>query len=130
MPAPFGFPRTLRLTQAKDYQQVFAEATRSADHYLSVMARANGRNFPRLGLAISKRQVREAADRNRIKRVSRESFRLHQRQLAGFDFVVMARSPASQADHEHLHRSLRKHWQRLVKQCGTSWSASSSSTAI
>lgn len=127
--APNGFPRSLRLTKAEDFKLVFAKAAKSSDVFLCVLARANGLDMPRLGLAIAKRNVRKAADRNRIKRISRESFRLNQHQLAGLDFVVMARAPAIQADHEKLFRSLQRHWDSLVTQCKASWSASSSSTA-
>ncbi len=102
---------------------------KSADSRLTVLARNNGESHPRLGLAISKRQIRNAIDRNRIKRLVRESFRLRQHTLGGLDFVVMARSAALQADHETLRRSLQTHWDRLVKQCKPSWSSSSNPTA-
>lgn len=87
-------------------------------------------NSPRLGLAIAKRYVRRASDRNRIKRLTRETFRLNQHKLAGIDFVVMARTAAIQADHESLSRSLLRHWAYLVKQCKLSWSHSSDSTVM
>lgn len=102
---------------------------KSSDSRLTVLARANGIGNARLGLAISKRNVRLACDRNRIKRLVRESFRLHQCELAGLDFVVMARTAAIHTDHETLFRSLHRHWAYLVKQCKPSWSPSSSSTA-
>ena len=95
---------------------------------MTVLARVNGINHPRLGLAISKRNIRQASDRNRIKRLVRESFRRNKADLAGLDFVVMARTAAIQADHETLFRSLQKHWAHLVKQCKPSWSPSSNST--
>ena len=94
-----------------------------------MLATVNGMERPRLGLAIAKRYVKLAKDRNRIKRLTRESFRLNQHKLAGLDFVVMARTAAIQADHESLSRSLQRHWARLVKECKPSWSPSSNSTA-
>ncbi|MGZ8218838.1 ribonuclease P protein component [Methylomagnum sp.] len=124
-----GFPRTRRLGAAADFQRVFEQPYKSADSRLTVLARTNGKTHPRLGLAISKRQVRKAHDRNRLKRLIRESFRQCQHQLGGVDFVVMARSAALQADHETLFRSLQKHWAFLVKQCKPFWSSSSKPTA-
>jgi ribonuclease P protein component len=123
----YGFPRTRRLSSAADFQRVFEQPCKSADQYLTVLARTNGRDYPRLGLAIARRQIRNAADRNRIKRIIRESFRLRQSLLGGIDFVVMARSAAIQADHETLRRSLHKHWENLVRRCKPSWSSSSNS---
>jgi ribonuclease P protein component len=112
-----GFPRSLRLNRSGDFQPVFEQANRSADRYLTVLARANGAQKPRLGLAISRKQVADATDRNRIKRLVRESFRLNQHDLGGLDFIVMARQSAVQASREVLRYSLQKHWQNQVKQC-------------
>jgi len=125
----YGFPKSRRLTTAAAFGQVFAGAAKSADRYLTVLARANDGDYPRLGLAIAKRQVKRACDRNRIKRLTRETFRQQQHKLAGIDIVVMARTAAIQADHESLSRSLQQHWAYLVKQCKPSWSPSSSSIA-
>ncbi|MFN5744624.1 MAG: ribonuclease P protein component [Methylococcaceae bacterium] len=124
-----GFPRSRRLTSSADFQRVFDRAAKSSDNQLTVLARANQMNHPRLGLAISKKNIRQANDRNRLKRIIRESFRLNQQNLAGIDFIIMARTAALQADHETLFRSLHKHWAHLVKQCKPSWSPSSRSTA-
>ena len=124
----YGFPRSRRLNTSGDFQRVFDDASKSADKYLTVLARANGGQSPRLGLAISKKQIRKASDRNRIKRLIRESFRLSQHSLDGLDFIVMARSATIQASHEALRNSLHKHWKNQVRQCKSSCSSSSKST--
>jgi ribonuclease P protein component len=46
----------------------------------------------RLGVALTRRLVRSSVDRNRIKRLVREAFRLHPAKHAGVDCVVMLRS--------------------------------------
>jgi len=52
------------------------------------MCRKNNMHFARLGLIVGKRAVRNAAERNRIKRVVRDHFRHCQHELAEFDVVV------------------------------------------
>lgn len=69
----------------------------------------------RLGLAISKKVARRAVDRNRIKRLIRESFRSIRCQLPPNDIVVLARSATSAADNDRLFASLAAHWRRLSK---------------
>ncbi len=65
-------------------------------------------------MAISKRVLKRAVDRNRIKRIVRESFRYHQHELSGLDVVVMCRDEVKQMANEELFDSLEQHWQRVI----------------
>ena len=69
----------------------------------------------RLGLAISKKQVRRAVDRNRLKRLVRDVFRAHRAELDGLDLVVMARAKAAITDNRTLCEALLRHFLRLAK---------------
>ncbi len=117
--ADFSFPRNHRLGKPADYQIVFGGAQKSSDAYLTVLARANDQGYSRLGLAISKKHIRYAVDRNRIKRLVRESFRLGQADFGNLDYVVMARTAAKLADNKTLKLSLEKHWITLIKRCNS-----------
>jgi len=55
---------------------------------VSVQTRANDLGCSRLGLIIPRRVVRRAVDRNRLRRVLREWFRLNQPQLGSRDILV------------------------------------------
>ncbi len=111
------FPRSRRLLTSAQYGRVFAQAVKSGDAYFTVLCRPNGLGHARLGLAVSRKALRRAADRNRIKRLARESFRRQPSQLAGLDLVLMARRGVAEQDNSVLQRSLERHWQRLVKRC-------------
>lgn len=50
--------------------------------------RYNALDYARLGLVVSKKMARRAVDRNYMKRVLREKFRLNQHVLAGLDIVA------------------------------------------
>ncbi|WP_293645056.1 ribonuclease P protein component [Thiolapillus sp.] len=109
-----GFPRHVRLLSAEDYKKVFAQPVRSSDRYFTVLARYDRQQeLARLGLAVAKKHVRRAVDRNRIKRLLRESFRRHQQYLKGYDLVVLVKPGIHKADNLTLFSSLEKHWKRL-----------------
>ena len=67
----------------------------------------------RLGLAVSKKQVKLAVQRNRIKRLVRESFRGNRQTLDAQDFVVIARAGVGDRSNTQIVASLRLHWARL-----------------
>jgi len=104
-----------RLPDAAAFGRVFQKATRSRDKFFTVLCRDNKQPACRLGLAISKKHCRKATARNRIKRVTRESFRYHQEQLAGLDVVVINQPAAAMAANGEMHESLTRHWQRCSK---------------
>ncbi len=123
----FRFERTKRLLTAKDYQIVFAsnQSFKDRDFLILVRKQLSSEHIeissditlgvPRLGLAVSKKNFKRAVDRNLIKRVIRESFRLHQQDLVGLDIVVMSRSTTNVKDSNRLHQSLTRHWAQIIK---------------
>jgi len=115
-----SFPSTLRLLGPAEFKCVFAKPERSSDKYFTVLATPSNLTHPRLGLAIAKKSVKRAVDRNRIKRSARESFRLLQHDISSLDFVVMARREAAVESSKVLQASLDKHWLKLVKRCAPS----------
>lgn len=111
-----GFGRKLRLLTASDYKAVFGKA----DHKVScsqllILATNSGHESPRLGLVIAKKHVRLAVQRNRIKRLSRESFRHHQHLLSGLDIVILARTGVHGLDNASFTTLLEKLWQDLIR---------------
>ena len=108
-----------RLLKAVEFNRVFDSPVRSSDRYFTVLARPNTQNHPRLGLAISKRKVKLAVQRNRLKRLIRENFRLSKHTVSA-DYVVMASQQGARGNNRSLFESLDKHWQILKKKCETS----------
>jgi ribonuclease P protein component len=56
-------------------------------------------------------------DRNRLKRLAREAFRLRT-DLPPWDFVVLAKAGADKADKPSLRASLDRHFGRLTSVAG------------
>ncbi len=119
---PPGFPKRARLLTRRDFDRVFAHATRSVDDCFTVLARPNASDGPRLGLAIARKHARLSVARNRVKRVVRESFRHHQAELGALDIVVLGRQGLAKRGNAELSASLARHWKRLHEKCKASCS--------
>ncbi len=110
------FPRSARLNGKRDFDRVFAQPRRQSDRYFTILYRSSEPDEPpRLGFAVSKRIEKRAVGRNRIKRLIRETFRLHQDNLGSFDVVVLPKPAAAKADNAQLIQSLHDAWARISK---------------
>ena len=76
--------------------------------------RTNELGHARLGLAISKRVSKRAVERNRIKRLLRESFRRVRHQLPPIDVMVMAREHAAGLPGPQLLAEIDSLWKKLL----------------
>ena len=104
-----------RLKHPEDFKRIMLSAKKSVDSNFLVLAKENNLGYPRLGMAISRRQVKTAVARNDIKRIIRESFRRNKSLLSGYDMVVMTRRSSKTENHKKLLQSLDYHWHRIVK---------------
>lgn len=64
-------------------------------------------------MAVSRKVSKRAVERNRIKRLVRESFRARCAQLPRLDVLVVARTSAASTDSPTLRADLDRAWQRL-----------------
>lgn len=110
-----SFGKQRRLLTPRDFRQVFQTPTfKVSSRDLLILARVNPGGHARLGLVIAKKHVRRAHERNRIKRIIRESFR-QQRLINGLDLVVLARGALDRCDNETLFLLLAQLWQQLQR---------------
>lgn len=110
------FTKAQRLLTASDYSNVF-ENNRfkvSNKHLLILAFKSANPCSPRLGLVIAKKNIRFAVQRNRIKRIIRDSFRLHQEDLKQLDIVVLARRGLDKQDNAQISDELTRLWNALA----------------
>jgi ribonuclease P protein component len=112
-----GLPRTQRLRHAAEFKRLYAQGRRLAADAFTAVVQPNGVGMPRLGLSVAARILRLAVQRNRIRRIIRESFRQHQQSLPALDIVVGLRSSPRDVDNAQLRRSLEKLWQKIHASC-------------
>ena len=83
-----------RINDPRDFRRAFERKRSASDAALIVYGVENGRDHARLGISIGRKKVRRAVERNRIKRLLREVFRLSKGEWApGVDLVVVPRGP-------------------------------------
>lgn len=108
----FCFSYARRLQNKKDYDYVFADANKIVTSEFILLHRENCLGHARIGLALSKKMIAKACQRNRLKRVLRESFRVHI--LPPIDIVVLARHGVAKADNTSINANLDKAWNKLI----------------
>ncbi|MBU9831346.1 ribonuclease P protein component [Rahnella sp. FC061912-K] len=115
-----AFPRELRLLTPRHFTFVFQQPQRAGTPQITILGRLNELGHPRIGLTIAKKHVKRAHERNRIKRLTRESFRLNQHALPAMDFVVVAKKGVADLDNRALTEALEKLWRRHCRQAPAS----------
>jgi ribonuclease P protein component len=106
--ATYAFPKSHRIRSRSEFSAVFQDRVKAARGPLIAYARPNNLPHARLGISIS-RSVGTAPRRNRIKRLIRESFRLHQHDWPnGYDMVIVVRphEPLILAEYQKLLTAL------------------------
>jgi ribonuclease P protein component len=111
---PLGFPRTRRLRTAAEFNRVYSKGRRMGNEFFTVTTQPNELERARLGMSVAVRAMGGAVERNRLRRMIRESFRLHAASsLPALDIVVGVRASARAAASADLRASLERLWLKL-----------------
>ena len=103
-------PAYEKLKRNIDFTRVYRRGQHWSGRYLVLHAyqrRGKDRDtLPRVGFAVAKK-VRSSVERNRMKRVLRETFRLSEVDLhSGYDIILTARWQDPEPDQKTLHKEL------------------------
>lgn len=107
------FPRSRRLLSKEEYDKVFSKPQKIITPEFIILYCANTLGFSRLGLAISKKSIAKAHDRNRIKRLLRETFRVAL--LPAIDIVILAKKSVVEMQNATVILNLNKAWNKLSR---------------
>jgi ribonuclease P protein component len=92
MSAKYAFRPHERIKHPDDFRRAFDRRRVESDGILVVYGVENSLAYPRLGICVSRKKIRDATARNRVKRLVREAFRLCKAELPpGVDLIVLPR---------------------------------------
>ncbi|WP_419419725.1 ribonuclease P protein component [Legionella sp. D16C41] len=107
----YGFDKKRRLITKGDYDYVFAQAKKVITPEFVILYRQNSLGYARLGLALAKKKITKAYQRNRLKRLVRENFRTQH--LPAVDIVFLARHGAGKVENKLIIEHLGYAWKKL-----------------
>jgi ribonuclease P protein component len=116
-------PQERRLRRKREFDAAYAHGRRFGNSFFGVTTHVNEEGWPRLGLAVAVKTAGNSVERNRIRRVIRESFPLHQHEIPALDLVVSARLRARGAASAELRAQLEPLWREVRTKCGSSHSS-------
>jgi len=112
-----GLPRKVRVRRRADFAALKDSGGRVGCRCFHLRYAPNELGYARLGLAISKRVSTRAVERNRLKRLLRESFRCARHRLPPVDLMVMAREQAAGMEGSQLLPQIDELWEKLSAAC-------------
>ena len=105
-----SYPRRYRLTKTDEFSSVlgFRKALRSPQFLLHWRTRTVAEaQYPRLGLVVAKKLLPRAVDRNLIRRLTREHFRLLRQGLPARDLILRLANRPAELDRKLLAAEIR-----------------------
>ena len=97
---------TESLKSNRDFHVVYRRGKAFANKYLVMYVLENGTDCNRLGISVSKK-VGNSVVRHRVKRLIKESYRLHEGVFnSGLDIVIIARQSAATVGFFEVERAL------------------------
>lgn len=109
-----SFSLQKRLASPAMFKAVFRVAKKIHSRSLALHVKQNNLAYPRLGIIVAKRNVRQAVARNLIKRMVRESFRLNQFKLHGFDIIVVIHHAFGLLSRQEMRKVIEEQWKKIV----------------
>lgn len=106
-----------RLRYAHEFTRVMKQPAYSIRQgCFLLLAVKNSLSISRLGLIVAKKKIKKATDRNTVKRLIRESFRLSLDKFNSFDIVVLVCHPCAIIKKQPIWHDLNQLWANLHNQ--------------
>lgn len=109
-----GFSKASRLLGPSQYSSVFQKADYKLSTATLLMLSCKSTTSPRLGIVVAKKHVKSAVQRNRLKRIIRESFRLRQEDFDTIDLVILVRQGLDKMNNHEVFVQINNLFDELI----------------
>lgn len=115
----FAYPKSRRLLKPPEFQRVFDNVDcKQGGRFCTLLSTKSNQDESRLGLIAAKKNLKLAVQRNRVKRLLRETFRLKHEEFiqlnCSFDVIALVKASAANAPAKDIHSELEKQWSKLI----------------
>lgn len=100
------FPRQARLLLPREFDAVFQSGRRERGRFFICVVAPGTTAIARIGFAVGKKHLPAAHDRNLVKRLARESFRVRRDRMPPWDLVLSPGRDVARGDRVALRRDL------------------------
>jgi ribonuclease P protein component len=110
-----GYPSAARLRKNREFQAVYRRGKRASDALMTLVVLRERPGGPRFGVSASRR-IGKAVERNRAKRLLRETFRLARPTLPGdVEIVAVPRRPCAESTQAQVAASFQRLLEKALK---------------
>ncbi|WP_367674873.1 ribonuclease P protein component [Buchnera aphidicola] len=102
----------MRLVKRKEFNYVFLSPKKIFCRELVFFFRKSHISHSRIGIIISKKNIKKSNERNRIKRLVRETFRISQNRLIPMDYIVIVKKESMNLNNSKLMELLKQLWKK------------------
>lgn len=111
-----GLTKSERLLKTKDFHSVYRKGRSFKKDRMVLCCRPNNLPYSRIGFSISSRIIKLAYRRNKLRRILKESFRLHKSCIkSGFDMVIVVKADN---DSPIIYKTIEDNFFGLLRKAG------------
>ena len=107
------FQSKLKIKKSAEFANIYSKNKYFYNSGLIMLTKNNNLENPRLGISIPKKNLKLSVQRNKIKRIIKESFRLNYKKIDKLDIVLIGGKNINKFNIKNTQKSLLELWKKI-----------------